>query len=72
LKNGLHIYFKKHSWKNTELSDFISCLQEAYDQQHDGGKVMGNDFKLSEWSDTWLKTSGVNLLEGVVTRGNNS
>lgn len=33
---------------------------------------MGNDFKLSEWSDTWLKTSGVNLLEGVVKYGNNS
>ena len=33
---------------------------------------MGNDFKLKDWSDTWLKTSGVNLLEGVVQYGNNS
>jgi aminopeptidase N len=28
---------------------------------------MGQNFKLAEWSDTWLKTSGVNMLEGVAT-----
>jgi hypothetical protein len=33
---------------------------------------MGNNFNISQWSDTWLKTSGVNLLEGVVTYSNTS
>ena len=27
---------------------------------------MGDDFSLSAWCDTWLKTSGVNILEPLV------
>jgi hypothetical protein len=26
---------------------------------------MGNDFAMDKWSDTWLKSSGINLLEGI-------
>ena len=33
---------------------------------------MGSDFKINEWSDTWLKTSGVNQLEGVISYSNDS
>jgi aminopeptidase N len=71
LKNALHIYFTKYSWKNTEFADFISSLQEAYDKQHDSSKVMGKNFDIMEWSNTWLKTSGVNLLEGNAQYGKN-
>ena len=72
LKKALNIYFTKYAWKNVDLGDFISSLQEAYDTQHEGGKIMGKDFAISGWSDTWLKTSGVNLLEGIAKYGNNS
>lgn len=27
---------------------------------------MGEDFHFTEWCDSWLKTSGVNILEPVV------
>ena len=27
---------------------------------------MGADFNLSNWCDTWLKSSGVNILEPIV------
>lgn len=29
---GLHLYFDKYSWSNTELSDFVGCMQDAFDQ----------------------------------------
>lgn len=27
---------------------------------------MGDDFNFTDWCDSWLKTSGVNILEPVV------
>ena len=30
MSRGLHAYFEKHSWGNTTLPDFVSCLAEAY------------------------------------------
>ncbi len=47
-RNGMRNYFKKYAWKNTELADFLKCLEEAC------GK------NLSEWFDSWIKTTGVN------------
>jgi aminopeptidase N len=47
---GLHAYFTKHAWKNTELSDLLTELE----------KTSGRD--LSTWTQEWLQTSGVNLL----------
>jgi aminopeptidase N len=35
MKAGLHLYFQKYKWKNTEFSDFIGTLQEAYDAKND-------------------------------------
>lgn len=64
LKAALHRYFDKYAWENTVLDDFVGVLQEAYDQSEH--KKMGDDFKVKEWSNTWLKTRGVNTLEGVV------
>ena len=51
---GLHEYFTKHAWGNTELSDLLTELEAT----------SGRD--LSEWTREWLQTSGVNLLRPVV------
>jgi aminopeptidase N len=61
---GLKKYFATYEWKNTTLPDFVECLQWACDQS--GDKSMGADFNFTEWCDTWLKTSGINILEPVV------
>jgi len=47
---GLHVYFTKHAWGNTELRDLLTELEAT----------SGRD--LSEWTREWLQTSGVNLL----------
>jgi aminopeptidase N len=67
LKKALHIYFQKHKWTNTEFPDFIGALQQAYDAKNDTS--MGKKFKFNEWCDQWLKNSGVNTLEPLVTYG---
>lgn len=69
LKDALHIYFDRHEWSNTELKDFIGSLQEAYDNS--GKHPMGKNFQMSKWSDSWLKTGGIDLLEGIVTYDEN-
>jgi len=61
MEKGLHVYFKEFAWKNTELKDFVKCLHDAYVQS--GDKSMGPDFNVTEWSDSWLSTSGTNILE---------
>ena len=58
---GLKIYFDRHKWKNTELKDFVAALEEAW--QASGNTSMGSDFNLTTWCDSWLKTSGVNIIE---------
>jgi aminopeptidase N len=47
---GLRAYFRTHEWGNTDLSDFLSALEEA----------SGRD--LHAWSKEWLQTAGVNVL----------
>ena len=47
---GISNYFTKHAWGNTELRDLLIELEAA----------SGRD--LSEFTNTWLKTSGVNLM----------
>lgn len=64
MKKALHSYFQKYKWKNTEFSDFIGSLQEAYDTKNDTS--MGQKFNFNQWCDEWLKNSGVNTLEPVV------
>lgn len=70
IKAGLHRYFQTYKWKNTTLPDFVGCLQWAYDQS--GDKSMGEDFNFTEWCDSWLKSSGVNILEPVVEYNDDS
>jgi len=61
MAKGLKVYFSKFAWKNTELLDFVKCMEDAYEEHSD--KSMGPKFKLSKWCDSWLTTSGVNILE---------
>jgi aminopeptidase N len=51
---GLHQYFVKHAWGNTQLPDLLVELEAT----------SGRD--LSSWTDEWLRTSGVNLLRPLV------
>ena len=51
---GLQVYFTKFAWQNTQLSDLLNELEIA----------SGRDLKT--WSDTWLKTAGVNTLSPVI------
>ena len=64
MSKGLAIYFSKYEWKNTELPDFVGALEQAYVES--GDKSMGEDFNLTSWCNTWLKSSGINILEPVV------
>jgi aminopeptidase N len=64
IMHGLSIYFNRHKWTNTELKDFVGALNDAYLQY--GNQSLGPDFNLWEWSDQWLSTSGVNILEPVI------
>ena len=47
---GLQKYFRKYAWRNAELADFLSNLEQA------SGR------KLTDWSTEWLETAGVNTL----------
>ncbi len=44
---GLHEYFTKHAWGNTELHDLLTELE-------------GPAVETSQWTREWLQTSGVN------------
>ena len=46
------------------MPDFVSCLVEAY--QASGDTSLGENFDMTQWCDTWLKTSGVNILEPIL------
>jgi aminopeptidase N len=48
--SGVREYFRKHAWKNTELSDLMRELETA----------SGRD--LDAWGRVWLETAGVNTL----------
>lgn len=47
---GVREYFRKHAWRNTELSDLMAELEKA----------SGRD--LDQWGRLWLETAGVNTL----------
>jgi len=51
---GIHEYFTKHAWGNTQLDDLLVELE----------KSSGRD--LSGWTEEWLRTSGVNLMRPLV------
>ncbi|MFM7014544.1 MAG: aminopeptidase N [Actinomycetota bacterium] len=51
---GVSAYFKKHSYKNTELRDLLVELERESGRE------------LSEWSKLWLETAGVNTLRPIL------
>ena len=53
---GLHIYFKKFAWSNTELGDFIASMQQGFDES----RTHQEELNLNNWSAKWLQTKGVN------------
>jgi aminopeptidase N len=53
--DGVRAYFARHAWGNTELTDFLAALEEA------SGRP------LSEWSQQWLETTGVNTMRASFT-----
>lgn len=55
MRDGLKSYFKKYAFKNTELIDFLNELGKA-------AKNLGIKENLVEWSHTWLRTSGINII----------
>lgn len=50
-KKGLQDYFKRYAFQNTKREDFINAI----------GVASGKD--LSQWTASWLKTSGPNAME---------
>jgi len=67
MKEAMTNYFQKYQWKNTELADFVGALKEAYDKQPQ--KIMGKDFDFKKWCDSWLLSSGVNILQPIAKYG---
>ncbi|MCH2533710.1 MAG: aminopeptidase N [Bdellovibrionales bacterium] len=55
---ALELYFKRHQYGNTILEDFIQAFVEV------------NGEKNKQWSEVWLKTSGVNQLQFLCKDGN--
>ena len=51
---ALRQYFAKFAWQNTQLSDLLAELES----------VSGRDLK--SWSNTWLKTAGINTLRPIL------
>ena len=66
LKEGLHKYFNKYAWQNTTLPDFVGSINEAF-KEKGGNKLLGENFDFIEWCDSWLTSSGVNIVEPIVT-----
>jgi len=46
---GLKIYFKRHAWSNTELPDFINCMQTGFNESRPD-----EELDLDNWSEKWL------------------
>lgn len=60
---GLQKYFSKHSWTNTTLPDFVGALNDAFLELTPN--KYGPDFDFSEWCESWLVSSGVNIIEPI-------
>lgn len=66
LQKGLVSYVQKFAFKNTKLTDLVTCLNESVQANGTGQE---GDFGI--WSDEWLKKSGVNTLQVELVSGDN-
>ncbi|CDW86678.1 aminopeptidase n [Stylonychia lemnae] len=55
MRDGLQTYFHKFAYKNTVLNDFLTELGAA-------AKRLGIKEDLVDWSYSWLKSSGINII----------
>lgn len=53
---GIKHYFATYPYQNTVLQNLIDSLQLGCDQS-------GKKVNLNEWSDTWVKKSGINIIK---------
>ena len=60
LKAGLKRYMTKYAMKNTELTDFVSCMTETVKDLK--GEAEAARINLLSWTDSWLKSQGPNSL----------
>lgn len=56
MRLGLKSYFTKYAYKNTEYQDFIDEMAIA-------AETLNISKELVHWSDTWLKTDGINIID---------
>ena len=56
LTRGMKDYFNRFAFKNTQLSDFIHCLQKAQDE------VGESEVNIQAWTDNWLTKAGANEI----------
>jgi aminopeptidase N len=54
---GINTHFARHKFANAALADFIDSLASATERD------------VHAWADAWLRTTGVDTLRPVVTRG---
>src|ERR1041384_2851107 len=54
---GINTHFARHRFGNATLADFIDSLASATERD------------VHAWADAWLRTTGVDTLRPVVTRG---
>jgi aminopeptidase N len=55
MREGVKSYFSKFAYRNTVLNDFLTELGIA-------AKKLGIQENLVEWSYSWLRSSGVNII----------
>eukprot|EP00347_Sterkiella_histriomuscorum_P001356 403372348 len=60
-KFGLKEYFAKYKFQNTELKDFINCLQM-------GSARTGSNQEIRLWAHNWLTKSGINQVIPVIEK----
>ena len=49
-------YFKKYSWKNATLTEFLTEMSKNIDNKHEA-------YDLQKWKESWIKTAGLNEVE---------
>jgi aminopeptidase N len=59
-KEGIQSYINKFAWKNTNLDDFMNCLQTSCTKH-----VETKTIDLQHWVNTWLRTKGMNEIEPI-------
>jgi len=60
---GLKEYFKIYQWKNTELKDFMSIMQNVL-------KKYKSNIDLEQWGNQWIFNKGLNEVQPIIEDAN--